>query len=122
MTNATLVGLIVGGAMTVVGIIASGLNWRRLHRSGERPNIIFWLWFAACSLGLLSTVLTVLSTIYEYAGRSPWHSVSIGLLANGGAWAMLASFSESWFERPHLPSPPPEDPSLPSDTRSLPPG
>lgn len=122
MTNATLVRLIIGGSMLVGGIIATGLNWRRLHRSGERPNIIFWLWFVAACLGLLSTVFSILGTMYEYAGTSPWQMVSISLLVNGGLWVMLATTSESLFAQPVLPIHLPEERSLPSDTRSLPSG
>lgn len=122
MTNGTLFGLIVGGLMTVAGTIGTGISWRRLHRGGERPGGAFKLFFAAGCLNLASAVLSVLATIYEYEGTSPWHTTSVTLLASGTIWAMLATMSESLFAQPQLPDHPPEDLSLPSDTRSLPPG
>lgn len=122
MTNGTLFGLIVGGLMTVVGIIATGISWRRLHRGGERPGAAFKLLFAAGCLNLATAVVSVIATVYEYAGTSPWRTTSATLLAGGATWTMLAGMSEHLFAPRQLPSPPPEDLSLPSDTRSLPPG
>lgn len=122
MNNATLIGLIFGGVMSVAGVVLTSLTWRRLHRSGERPNIVFGLWFAAGCFALAAAVIGIFAEIYEPSGSTPWRTTSYGFLSSGGVWSMLAGMTENLFQHPQLPGPPPEAPSLPSDTRSLPPG
>lgn len=99
LTNLTRFGLVYGGVLIVVGMVGTAIQWRRLHRSGAKPGIVFWLWFAACCLQSLSLVAIILAELEE-PSRSPWRTASMGALTGGGTWAMLATLTGQMFIRP----------------------
>lgn len=101
LTNFTRFGLVYGGVLIVVGMVGTAIQWRRLHLSGARPGVAFWLLFAACCLQSLSLVAIILAELEE-PSRSPWRTASTGALTGGGIWAMLAALTGRLFARPPL--------------------
>jgi len=99
LSNFTRFGLVYGGVLIVVGMVGTAIQWRRLHISGARPGLVFWLWFAAACLQTLSLVAITLGELEE-PSRSPWRPASTGVLTNGSTWALLAVLAGRLFARP----------------------
>lgn len=101
MTNFTRFGLIFGGVMLLVGIVGTAIQWRRLHVSGARPGLVFWLGFAAACLQTLSLVAVVFAELEE-PSRSPWLLAATLTLTSSGVWTMLAGLTGRLFARPPM--------------------